>query len=160
MHINKGSLRIFLAYILLGLGYATMIGFTYMQYVYYDAMIATLGITNAQLGILISIVAIGAIFTAFPGGILVDRYDCKKVLTISLGATSGLCVWFALHPTYAVALCCWTGLALTMSGYFPAIFKTVRILVADNRQGSSFGCFGMATATGFMASDPPSRDRK
>ena len=150
MKIKDIGLKTSAAYILLGLGYATIIGFTYMQYVYYDAMIEVLGITNAQLGFLITIVAIGAVFTALPGGVLVDKFDCKKILTISLGITAALCVWFALEPTYTTALYCWTGLAFTMSGYYPAIFKIIRIIASENKQGSSFGFFGIATAIGYM----------
>ena len=37
------------AYLLLGLGFSVVMGFMYMQYVYYDAMIETLNISNITL---------------------------------------------------------------------------------------------------------------
>ena len=55
-----------LTYMLLGLGFATVMGFMYMQYVYYDAMIETLQITNAQLGFLATILGIVTVLTTVP----------------------------------------------------------------------------------------------
>lgn len=78
MKIKDIGLKTSAAYILLGLGYATIIGFTYMQYVYYDAMIEVLGITNAQLGFLITIVALGPYLPHCRGECLLTNLIARK----------------------------------------------------------------------------------
>ncbi len=148
---NGMSPRLLLTYVVLGFGYPGMIGFVFMQYVYYDAMMMAMQITNTQLGLLLTIDALGAMLLALPGGILADRFDCKKVLALSLGIATLACVWFALYPTYRSALVVWSVLAVVMCGFYPAVFKVVRIIAPENGQGKSFGIFGACNAIGFMA---------
>lgn len=144
------SPRLILTYLVLGFAYPGIIGLVYMQYVYYDAMILVLNISNTQLGLLMTIEALGAIFLALPGGILIDRFDCKKVMALSLGITAAGCGLFALHTTYQTALITWGIFAVTMCGFYPAIFKVIRIIAPEERSGSSFGIFGVCNAIGFM----------
>ena len=145
------SPRLLLTYVVLGFAYPAMIGFVFMQYVYYDAMIAAMQITHTQLGLLLTIEALGAMALALPGGILIDRFDCKKVMALSLGISALACIWFALSPTYSSALGVWTVLAITMCGFYPAIYKVIRIIASEKNQGKSYGFFGACNAIGFMA---------
>ena len=85
-----------LTYMLLGLGFATVMGFMYMQYVYYDAMIDTLQITNAQLGFLVTLVGITALFTSVPCGVFVDYVDTRKALSYRLAGMMVFCALFAI----------------------------------------------------------------
>ena len=96
----KLSIKHIVAYLLLGLGFATIMGFMYMQYVYYDAMIATLEVSNAELGMLITILGITALVTGIPAGAVVDRFDCRKSLTLSLLIMMVFVALFALFPKY------------------------------------------------------------
>ena len=147
---NKMSPRLLLTYVMLGFGFPGVMGFVCMQYVYYDAMMEAMQITHTQLNLLLTIEALGAVALALPGGILIDRFDCKKVMALSLTATTVACVWFALSPTYNVALGVWTILAITMCGFYPAIYKVIRIIAPENRQGNSYGIFGACNALGYM----------
>lgn len=135
-------------YLLLGLGFAVVMGFMYMQYVYYDAMMATLGISNAQLGFLVSLVGITGVITSIPCGVFVDRVDCRKSLTFSLIGMMAFCALFAIVPTYQIAIVTWTCAGIVMSFWYSAIYKTVRVIAPPNAIGKSFGMFGVGVAVG------------
>lgn len=151
----KMDFKRILAYMLLGLGFATVMGFVYMQYVYYDAMLNTMQVTNAQLGFLITISAIVAVITCIPGGIIADKYDCRKVLTLSLGGIMLSCAVFALFPKYFVAMFVWGAASFFMSAWYCAIYKTVRVIAPEEAIGKSFGLFGVGVAIGSLLVNIP-----
>lgn len=135
-------------YMLLGLGFATVMGFMYMQYVYYDAMIETLKISNAQLGFLISILGVTGLVTCIPGGLIADRVDCRKALSISLFIMMLFCGLFAVFPNYNVAQATWLCAGAVMSVWYSAIYKTIRVIAPPQAIGKSFGLFGAGVAIG------------
>ena len=137
-----------LMYLLVGLGFATVMGFMYMQYVYYDAMVETLAITNQQLGLLITTLGVSALVTAIPGGIIADKFDCRKVLAISLAGMMAFCALFAIFPTYYVAVITWAIAGSIMSAWYSAVYKVVRVVAPPESIGKSFGIFGIGTAIG------------
>ncbi len=137
-----------LMYLLVGLGFATVMGFMYMQYVYYDAMVETLAITNQQLGLLITTLGVSALVTAIPGGIIADRFDCRKVLALSLAGMMAFCALFAIFPTYYVAVITWAIAGSIMSAWYSAVYKVVRVVAPPESIGKSFGIFGIGTAIG------------
>lgn len=144
------SPRHLLTYFVLGFGYPGVIGFVYLQYVYYDVMIEVMQITNTQLGLLATIVAAVAVVLALPCGILIDRFDCKKILCLSFAVTAIGAVVYALAPTYTTAIITWSILAVSMCGFYPAVFKILRIVAPKDKQGSSFGIFAIFNAIGFI----------
>lgn len=136
------------AYLLLGLGFATVMGFMYMQYVYYDAMIETFGVSNAELGLLITILGITALITAMPLGALADRLDCRKALSGSLFAMMIGVGVLAVFPKFPVAIGVWICDGIVMSLWYSAIYKTVRVIAPPDAVGKSFGMFGIGVALG------------
>lgn len=136
------------AYLLLGLGFSMVMGFMYMQYVYYDAMIETLNISNTQLGLLTTVLAVVGLVTALPLGALVDRVDCRRALTASLLVIIAGCGFFALVPTYESALASRVIGGIAMSAWYAAIYKTVRVMAPPDSIGRSFGLFGVGIAVG------------
>ena len=137
-----------LTYLLLGLGFATVMAFMYMQYVYYDAMIETLQITNAQLGFLATILGIVTVLTTVPGGVVTDHMDCRKALTYSLAAMMVGVAVLALFPTYQLAMVIWAVDGIVMSIWYTAIYKVVRVIAPPEAVGKSFGMFGIGVAIG------------
>ncbi len=135
-------------YLLTGLGFATVMGFMYMQYVYYDAMIETLQITNQQLGLLITLIGVTGLFTAIPGGIIADKFDCRKVVCFGLAGMMTFCALFATFPTYYVAIATWACAGFFMSAWYSAVYKTIRVVAPPEAIGRSFGIFGIGTAVG------------
>ena len=71
-------------------------------------------------------------------------------MTLSLVIITASCVWFALSPTYSSAIGVWTILAIALCGFYPAIYKLIRIIAPENRQGNSYGIFGACNALGYM----------
>ncbi len=135
-------------YLLTGLGFATVMGFMYMQYVYYDAMIETLEITNQQLGFLITLIGLTGLVTAIPGGIIADKFDCRKVMCIGLAGMMATCAVFAIFPKYQVALGTWICAGFFMSAWYSSVYKTIRVIAPPESIGKSFGIFGAGTAIG------------
>lgn len=111
----KIGARHLLMYLLIGLGFATVMGFMYMQYVYYDAMLETLAITNQQLGLLMTILGATGLITCIPGGMIADKFDCRKVLCFGLAGMMVFCALFAIFPTYYVAVATWAIAGAIMS---------------------------------------------
>lgn len=69
----------------------------YIKYVFYDAQISTMGITNTQSGLMLTMYTIGNMILYIPGGIIADKVSPKKALVISLqynGAGIYLCVFY------------------------------------------------------------------
>lgn len=92
---GKRGKILLLVYIAIGFAHPAMISLVFMQYVYYDPMIAAMGINNAQLGFLLTIEGAGAVVLALPVGIMVDRFDCNKILYVSFLASAVACGVFA-----------------------------------------------------------------
>ena len=62
----------------LGLGYTIVYATPFVQYVFYDSLVGTLGCTQQQLGYLITIFGIGNLLAPF-GGMLSDKFNTKKI---------------------------------------------------------------------------------
>jgi predicted MFS family arabinose efflux permease len=137
-------------YLILGFSYAAVLGFDVIQYVFYDAMLVALDVTNLQLGLLLTIEATGAVFLAIPCGILVDRLDCRHILFAAVLLTAIACLTMALHPSYSVALFAWSVLAVTLCAFYSSVFKLVRLIALPGGIGRSYGLFGMCNAIGFI----------
>lgn len=146
---KRGKLLL-LVYISIGFAYPAMISLVFMQYVYYDPMIDAMDISNAQLGFLLTIEGAGAIILALPIGIMVDRFDCNKILYASFLVSALACAAFAIIPSYPVAMVAWTIFSITMCGFIPGVYKMMRIIVPEEYEGRSYGLYGFFNAIGFM----------
>jgi predicted MFS family arabinose efflux permease len=136
------------ACMLIGLGFSVIMGFMYMQYVYYDAMIETFKVTNEQLGLLITILGVTGLITCIPGGIIADKFDCRKVMTYSLAGMMLFCALLAIIPTYQIAFLNWAVGGCIMSAWYTAVYKVIRIIAPPESIGKSFGVFGVGVAVG------------
>lgn len=147
---GKRGRILLLVYIAIGFAHPAMVSLVFMQYVYYDPMLAAMGINNMQLGLLLTIEGAGAVVLALPVGVMVDRFDCNKILYASFLASALACAAFALFPAYSVALGVWGVLSVTMCGFIPGVYKMVRIIVPEEYEGRSYGVYGFFNAIGFM----------
>lgn len=120
----------------------------YVKYVFYDAQIEAMGISNAQSGMLLSVYAMGCMALYIPGGILADKISAKKGLIFSLLGTSAVTVIYGLTLSYKVALIAWFLLALSTGFVFwTALMKTISMIGKSDEQGRMFGiyyaCYGV-----------------
>ena len=60
----------------MGLGYTVVYATPFIQYVFYDSLVGTLGCTQQQLGYLITIFGVGNLLAPF-GGMLSDKFKTK-----------------------------------------------------------------------------------
>lgn len=115
----------------------------YVQYILYDPMLAALGVSNTQLGLISTIRTIFGLICMIPGGWICDKFDTKKVLIIcSLGIVPFTVLEVLTVDIYWLQVVSFCGMAgCTNLGFWPATLKAVRIIGGKEHQSSSFGVF-------------------
>jgi predicted MFS family arabinose efflux permease len=138
---NKGrNGKLLLQIFVLGMCWALAYVLGFIQYMLYDPFKETLGCTNKQLGLLMTIFGLGNIFGAPIGGWLADRFDYKKIYTFSLVGNGILSFIFAMNMTYKTAVIIWIGLAITtLVMNYPSHIKILRVMAGDGDQTKIFG---------------------
>lgn len=114
--------------------------FPYIQYTYYDSMMAALGFDNTQMGNIISIYGALNLVAYIIGGIIADKIHYKLLLSSSLIITGLTGFWFASFPSYGAMIfisIIWS--ITTIFTYWPAMIKAVKLLGSSNEQGRLFG---------------------
>lgn len=143
--------KIWFVLFLAGLSYAIIYSIPYIKYVFYDAMIEATGGTNTQLGLAMSIYGAGNLISILIGGFVVDKFNYKTCILLSLVGTAALCVWLAVAPSINNVYIIWALLIITTLFVFdPAIFKITRMIVPEDQVSRSVGYFTMFQAIGYM----------
>lgn len=114
----------------------------YIKYVFYDAQISTMGITNTQSGLMLTMYTIGNMILYIPGGIIADKVSPKKALVISLLSTTALAYIYAFSMNFAVAMVIWLGLSFSTAFVFwSSLMKAIRIIGTEEEQGFMYGLY-------------------
>lgn len=143
--------KVLLAVISIGLINSIVFTIPYIKYTFYDGMLELTGCTDTQLGLLLTIYGLGEVFSLPIGGILVEKFDVKKVLLISTLITGLLCFLIVLFPSYLTTCIVWFGLIFTsLFMFWGAIFKGLRILAPDEYQGRMNGFYSGASGVGYF----------
>jgi nitrate/nitrite transporter NarK len=131
----------------------------FLREVYYIPLQKALGISNTQLGVLMSVFGAASLITYFPGGWLADRFSARKLITLSmlLSGFSGL--YFASFPSYPISVVLHGFWGVTCSLVFwSAMIKATRNWAPREEQGRAFGILEsgrgiaeMASSTAFLA---------
>lgn len=127
----------------LGIAYGFMYVMPYMKSSFYDQMIATMGVTNEQLGALMTYYTIALTISYLPGGWIGDRFKPKPVLLISIFGQAALSFLFMFtYESYTMSVIIWLLMALTGGfAFWPAIMKGIRMTGTDEEQGRMYGIF-------------------
>lgn len=148
----NGKFRKYLLIITLGLAGGSIYFLPYIKYVFYDAHIACMNITNTQSGYLMTMYTIGNVILYLPGGILADRISPRKALSWScLGTSAFVFLYLFTMKNFVISMIIWMGLAFS-TGFvvWAALLKTVRIIGTEEEQGFLYGlyyaCNGIAAA--------------
>lgn len=137
--MNK-KLKLMLTLLALGSCWSIVYLIPFIQYVFYDPFQEMLGVSNAQLGFLITIYGLGNFYGCPLGGWIADRFNYKKVYVGSAILNGILGIAFVMNPTYSFALIMWVGFSIaSLVMNYPAHIKIVRNLVGDADQGKIFG---------------------
>jgi predicted MFS family arabinose efflux permease len=142
------NLKKYISIMILAFSASSIYLLPYVKYVFYDAQLEAMGITNTQSGMLLSVYALGCMALYIPGGILADKISAKKGLIISLVGTAILTIIYGLTLSYGVALVTWFLLAVSTGFVFwTALMKTISLIGESNEQGRMFGiyyaCYGI-----------------
>lgn len=112
----------------------------YLRDVYYVPLQEALGVSNTQMGLLITFFAITQMIAYLPGGWLVDVVPVKYVLPIGLISTGLLGFWEATYPSFTCILIIQMGYGITITLFFwDAMIKATRMLAEADGQGKMFG---------------------
>lgn len=139
----NSKMRKYLTVIALGLAGGSIYFLPYVKFVFYDAQIASMGISNTQSGLLMTMYTVTNMILYIPGGILADKISAKKALVISLAATSVLAYIYAFTmKSFAVSMMIWLALSLTTAFVFwSSLMKAVRIIGTEEEQGFMYGLY-------------------
>lgn len=147
----NSKLRKYLTVLALGLAGGSIYFLPYIKYVFYDAQIAAMGISNTQSGLLMTMYTVGNMILYIPGGIVADKVKPKKALVVSLLGTAVLSYIYAFSLNFAISMVIWLGLSFSTAFVFwSSLMKAVRIIGTEEEQGFMYGlyyaCNGLAGA--------------
>lgn len=151
--MNKSNnFRRFLVLFSFGIAYGFMYVMPYMKSSFYDQMIAAMGVTNAQLGALMTYYTIALTISYLPGGWIGDRFKPKPVLLVSIFGQAILSFLFMVtYKSYTMAILIWVLMALTGGfAFWPSLMKGIRMLGKDEEQGRIYGIFAALNGVGSL----------
>lgn len=125
----NSKLRKYLTVLSLGLAGGSIYFLPYIKYVFYDAQIAAMGISNTQSGLMMTMYTVGNMILYIPGGIVADKVKPKKALIVSLLSTAALSYLYAFTLNFTIAMVIWLGLSFSTAFVFwSSLMKAVRII--------------------------------
>lgn len=112
----------------------------YLKYNYQPAMESLMGLSATQTGVLMSTFGFLALLLYAPSGYIADKFNHKKLISLSLVATGALAFLMATYPPYPVMIAIQVGWAVTTILFmWSATVKAVSILGTPEEQGALLG---------------------
>lgn len=137
---KQSSLGIAVKLFIMGMSWAMVYIMPFIQYTFYDPLLETLGCSNTQLGLLLTIYGIFNIVGAPVGGWLSDRYNFKVIYIGSLLLNAIVSVLLLINFTYSMAVIAWVGYGVaSLLMHYPAHLKVVRLIAGDGQNAKIFG---------------------
>lgn len=121
----------------------------YLRFIFYDAFLNGLNITNQELGTLVGTFGILAAILYLPSGIIADRFRARNLAVVGFLSSSILVFWYGAMPGYNTLRIIFVLMAFTTVLIWWGIrYKLIR-LISDEKSyskniGLSFGIFGLA----------------
>lgn len=139
----NSKVRKYLTIVALGLAGGSIYFLPYIKFVFYDAQIESMGITNVQSGLLMTMYTVVNMIMYIPGGILADKFSAKKSIVVSLISTSILAYIYAFTmKSFAVSMLIYLGLSFSTAFVFwSSLMKAVRIIGTEEEQGFMYGVY-------------------
>lgn len=112
----------------------------YLSWSYYDVVIESFRVTNAQMGYLMTAYGIACVVSYLPAGWLADRFRSGHLIAFSLLSTSVIGIIVATFPSYSILMCCYIGYGLTTTlPLWSAMMKATRELGESAEMGRLYG---------------------
>lgn len=118
-------------------------------------LVADLGLTPAELGLLTSAYLLSFALFQLPLGILFDRYGPRRVQVALLTLAAAGCVLFALAPGFLTLFLARAVIGLGFAGGLMAGFKATSLWVPLERQALANACIMSTGALGILAATEP-----
>lgn len=128
-----------LAFIVLTIAAGLIYRVPYLKTVFYDPLVQAFGVTNTEVGTMMSVYSLTKTILYIPAGILVDRFDNRKMLVFSMVMLAVLTFVYALIPSLMVIYILYGLMAVSNVIFWTAFVKAVRMFGSANEQGSVFG---------------------
>lgn len=148
---NKDSMskfKIMLIIFLVSFGSAVLFQIIYFRFSFYETMMSSLNINNAQLGATGGIYGLVATICYLPGGIIADKVRAKYLAAVGFFTTAAVLCWFATLPSYTSVMIIFALLGVTSTLIFWGIrYKLIRLVSDDatysRNIGLSYGIYGV-----------------
>ncbi|NLH69646.1 MAG: MFS transporter [Brooklawnia sp.] len=146
---DLGRAHRLLLLVLVSMGSSTIYAPAYLKGVFYEPLMGALGVTNAQLGALLSAYAITATICYLPSGIVADKVRVRTLAWVGFGSTAILTYLYALLPSFGTLMLIFVGMGFTTILIWWGIrFKLVRLISGEKEYakniGLSYGIYGAA----------------
>jgi predicted MFS family arabinose efflux permease len=112
----------------------------YLKEIYYRPLADALGLSNTQVGLMMSAFGVTALISYFPGGWLADRYSPRALIATSMITTGLLGFYFATFPGFVEAVivhAIW-GVTITLL-FWASMIRVTRGWAPPEEQGRAFG---------------------
>ncbi|RYV51306.1 MFS transporter [Pengzhenrongella frigida] len=135
--------------ILVSIGSSIIYTPAYLKSVFYDPLMDSLDLTNAQLGALLSAYAITATICYLPSGIIADKVRVRTLASVGFISTALLTFVYAALPSYGTLVVVFIGMGITTILIWWGIrYKLVRLISEEAEYakniGLSYGFYGAA----------------
>jgi predicted MFS family arabinose efflux permease len=135
-----GVVRRWLIMLVLGFSGGIIFLLPYLKEVYYRPLADALGLSNTQVGLMMSAFGITALISYFPGGWLADRFSARTLISLSLLSTGLLGLYFATFPGFmeGVVIHAVWGVTITLL-FWASMIRVTRGWAPPDQQGRAFG---------------------
>ena len=128
-----------IAFIVLTIAAGLIYRVPYLKTVFYDPLVAAFSITNTEVGTMMSVYSVVKTVLYIPAGILVDRFDNRKMLVFSMLMLAVLTFIYALIPSLMIVYILYGLMAVSNVIFWTAFIKAGRMFGSEKEQGSVFG---------------------
>lgn len=126
--------------ILISIGSSSIYAPMYLKNVFYDPLMQALGVTNADLGLMVSVYGLAAMICYLPSGIVADKFRMRTLAWVGFVATAVLVFIYATLPSLTICLLLFVGMGITsILIWWGTRFKVVRLCCEENEYASKIG---------------------
>lgn len=111
----------------------------------------TFGLSNTELGLIVSMVMLPPLVLQIPVGQLVDRVGAKRVFVVGLALTGAATTVAGLVPTYPLLLAVALLAGVGQSAFHPSDYALLSAVVDDENEGKGFSVHTFGGFVGFAA---------
>ena len=116
-----------MAFIVLTIAAGLIYRVPYLKTVFYDPLVAAFQITNTEVGTMMSVYSVVKTVLYIPAGILVDRFDNRKMLVFSMVMLAVLTFVYAIIPSLTIVYVLYGLMAVSNVIFWTAFIKAIRM---------------------------------